>query len=201
MPKQKRSMRNGLEIEINQKGLSLLEVLIASSLFFIFFTTFLSSQTDNILDSIAMEEELKLHNLAENTINDLLFSPPPLKETLLETLDFQKFEEEENANYVYAVELLPFEIPDSLMDRFTGGGEEEAQEPSPETQATKLLLKEFQKNLAKGLWQVRVTVKNVETNQEYFLASFLRNPKYKIKFNVPNFSGAAPAQGGGASGN
>ncbi len=197
MKKQKRSMRTGTKKEINQKGLSLLEVLIATSLFFIFFTVFLSSQSDNILDSQKMDEELILHNLAENTINDILFSPPPLKESLLSKLEFKKFEQEAYKDYRFALEFLPLEIPESLMNSFTGGGEEDEGEEgqNKQTQAMKLLLKEFQKNIKKALWQVRVTVRNEQTGQEYFLSSFLRNSQYKIQFNLPSVP-SAPSQGG-----
>jgi len=200
-------MKNGRNLEINDSGLSLLEVLIATSLFFIFFTAFVSSQADNLLDSQNMAEELVLHNLAENTINDILISPPPLKENGLSKPETKKFEQDGFDDYEYDLEFKPFDIPDGIMKQFSaglsgssgedeGGDDGEEQAENPQTQALKLLMKEFQDNLKKALWQVRVTVRNKESGQEYFLASFLRNPQYQIKFKFPAIPSGAPATGG-----
>ncbi len=211
MKKLKTFMKNGKNLGSNHLGLSLLEVLIATSLFFIFFTAFVSSQADNLLDSQHMSEELFLHNLAENTINDILISPPPLKESGLSKPETKKFEQDGLDDYEYDLEFKPFDIPDGVMKQFSAGlgggsGEDEGgdsgedeQAQNPQTQALKLLMKEFQKNLKKALWQVRVTIRNKETGQEYYLASFLRNPQYQIKFQFPSIPAGFAAPGSGPS--
>lgn len=213
MKKQKKFTINGKNLASNQ-GLSLLEVLIATSLFFIFFTAFVSSQADNLLDSQHMSEELFLHNLAENTINDILISPPPLKASGLSKPETKKFEQDGLDDYEYDLEFKPFDIPDGVMKQFSAGlgggsgedegtdGGDEEQGQNPQTQALKLLMKEFQENLKKALWQVRVTIRNKESGQEYYLTSFLRNPQYQIKFKFPSIpAGFSSSSGGAQNGN
>ena len=51
--------------EIKEKGFSLLEVMIALTLFAFFATAFLSSQGYNVADSRLSEEQLILQQLAE----------------------------------------------------------------------------------------------------------------------------------------
>ncbi len=211
MKKLKTFLKNGKNLENKNLGLSLLEVLIATSLFFIFFTAFVSSQADNLLDSQHMTQELFLHNLAENTINDILISPPPLKENGLSKPETKSFEQAGLDDYEYDLEFKPFDIPDGVMKQFSaglgGGGEDEGgndgeENQNPQTQALKLLMKEFQKNLKKALWQVRVTIRNKESGQEYYLTSFLRNPQYQIKFQFPSIpAGFSSSGSGGGNGN
>ena len=70
-----------------QDGFSLLEVMIAMTVFSVFVAVYVTSQGYNISDSTLMREELMLQTLCENKINEIIISPPELRDSL--TLDYR----------------------------------------------------------------------------------------------------------------
>ncbi len=64
------------QIASNQRGFSLLEVMIAFVLFTLFITAFLTSTGYNVGDASLSEEQLLLQSLCERKINELFLDPP-----------------------------------------------------------------------------------------------------------------------------
>jgi len=77
-----------------QGGFSLLEVMMAVTLFTTFTAAFMVSQGYNLADSALSEEQLKLHMLAEQRMNDLLINPPKFNNALENLKETKPFEEE-----------------------------------------------------------------------------------------------------------
>ena len=77
----------------NQQGFSLLEVMIAITLFAFFVTAYLTGQGYNIEDSRISEEQLILQQLAERKINELIFEPPKFSNATDNSKETKTFEE------------------------------------------------------------------------------------------------------------
>jgi len=82
----------------NQKGFSLLEVMIAVTLFAFFVTAYLTSQGYNVEDSRLSEEQLILQQLAERKISELILNPPKFSNATANMVETKTFEETEFKN-------------------------------------------------------------------------------------------------------
>lgn len=179
-----------------QKGFSLIEVLIAITLFAFFVTAFLTSQGYNVSDSQLSEEQLILQQLCERKINELHLDPPKFQSVIGEMKETKKFEESELANFEYTLEIKKLTIPDfaQLFGQKDGVSEEgqEAYEGDYLNQSgsarnsglEKIVFEELKKNIEKMVWQARVTVTNKETKYSYTLATWLTNYNEKIQLNI-----------------
>ena len=179
----------------NQKGFSLLEVLIAITLFVVFTATFLTSQSYNVSDSVLSEQQLILQQLAEMKINELHLDPPKFQNlSTTGTVETKKFEETELSNFEYKLELKPLVIPD--FSQLFGQGENNAEDPNASgsdyfdqtsqrnSQLEKLVFSELKKNVEKIIWQARITVTNKETNLNYTLSTWITNYNEKVQLNI-----------------
>lgn len=182
---------------LNEKGLTLFEILVAFVLFSVFYVVFIGSQRDSQSDSTYMAEELILHNLCENVINDILFSPPPLNLALTLVAETSRFEDSNLSDFEYTVEYKQFELPNFFEIFQDQQGSEEEGAKNPQMQYLNILFKQIKENIKEALWQVRVTVTNKITGGKFSLSSWIRNPNFEIE---ANFGGVGGSGGGSSSG-
>ncbi len=180
----------------NQQGFSLIEVLIAITLFAFFVTAFLTSQGYNVSDSQLSEEQLFLQQLCERKINELYLDPPKFQNLISGLKETKTFEESDLAGFEYTLEIKKLTIPDFAQlfgqkDAMSEDGKE-AYEGNYMNQSDsqrnsgleKLVFDELKKNIEKIIWQARVTVTNKESNYSYTLSTWLTNYNERIQLNV-----------------
>jgi len=163
----------------NKKGFTLMEVMIAISIFAIFATVFVTGQGYNLLDSSKLKDEMIMKDLCENKINEIIINSPELRDSLTlskETKDF-----ENNKDYKYTIEYKKFFVPD--MSKITGGGEEKGKpkEETPQEQMEKRIFNVFKQNMEKMIWQVEVTVTNKNNDSQFKLSSWLYNQNADVQ--------------------
>jgi prepilin-type N-terminal cleavage/methylation domain-containing protein len=181
-----------------QRGFSLIEVLIAITLFAFFVTAFLTAQGYNVSDSALSEEQLVLQQLCERKINELYLDPPKFQNLTTGGLkETKKFEEKDLSNYEYTLEIKKLSVPDfaQLFGQKDGVSEEGKesydgdylnQNNGSQRNAglEKMVFEELRKNIEKIVWQARVTVTNKETKFSYSLSTWLTNYNEQIQLNV-----------------
>ncbi len=181
----------------NQQGFSLLEVMIAITLFAFFVTAYLTGQGYNVEDSRLSEEQLVLQQLAERKINELVLDPPKFSNATADFKETKTFEESEFKNYEYTMEIKKLTIPDfAQLFAQKGAASDDAQEANEgdyfaegtknqrNEALEKLVFEELKKNIERVLWQARVTVTNKETKYNFTLSTFLTNHNEKIQLNI-----------------
>ncbi len=182
---------------IDDSGFSLLEVMIAITLFAFFVTAFLTSQGYNVEDSRLSEEQLILLQLAERKINEIVLDPPKFSNADDNLKETKTFEEKEYSGYEYTLELKRLTVPDFAQLFAQKGGASEAAKDSYEgdyfnentsgqrnSSVEKMIFEELRKNIERILWQARVTVTNKETKYNFTLSTFLTNYNERIQLNV-----------------
>jgi prepilin-type N-terminal cleavage/methylation domain-containing protein len=181
-----------------QTGFSLIEVLIAITLFAFFVTAFLTSQGYNVSDSQLSEEQLMLQNLCERKINELFLDPPKFQNILGTLKETKTFEEKDLSNFEYTLEIKKLTIPDfaqlfgqkgnvseEAQDAYEGDYMNQSSSSSKRNSGLeKMVFEELKKNIEKIVWQARVTVTNKETKYSYSLSTWLTNYNEKIQINV-----------------
>lgn len=181
-----------------EKGFSLIEVLIAITLFAFFITAFLTAQGFNVSDSQLSEEQLMLQQLCEKKINELHLDPPKFQNLTSSGLKETKaFEEKDLSNFEYTLEIKKLTIPDfaQLFGQKDGVSEEgkesyegdyldDANKNQRNSGVEKMVFEELKKNIEKIVWQARVTVTNKETKYSYSLSTWLTNYNEPIQLNV-----------------
>jgi prepilin-type N-terminal cleavage/methylation domain-containing protein len=186
------SLRNN-----GQKGFSLIEVLIAITLFAFFVTAFLTAQGYNVSDSQLSEQQLVLQQLCERKINELYLDPPKFQNISTELKETKKFDESELAEFEYTLEIKKLTIPDFAQlfgqkggvsedgqNAYDGNYMDEGNKSQRNSALEKLVFEELKKNIEKMVWQARVTVTNKETKYSYSLSTWLTNYNEKIQLNV-----------------
>lgn len=181
----------------NQQGFSLLEVMIAITLFAFFITAYLTGQGYNIEDSRLSEEQLILQQLAERKINELVLDPPKFSNATADFKETKTFEEADFKNYEYTMEIKKLTIPDfAQLFAQKGAASEEAQDANEgdyfaegtkgqrNAALEKMVFEELKKNIERVLWQARVTITNKETKYNFTLSTFLTNHNEKIQLNI-----------------
>lgn len=181
----------------NQKGFSLLEVMIAITLFAFFVTAFLTSTGYNVSDSALSEEQLMLQSLCERKINELHFDPPKFKNLTENFKETKTFEEKEFEKYEWTLEMKKLTLPDfaqlfaqkgattdEAQDSYEGDYFNEGTQNSRNQNLEKLVFEELKKNIERILWQARVSVRNKETNYTFTLSTYLTNYEEKVQLNV-----------------
>lgn len=182
---------------LNQKGFSLIEVLVAFTLFALFITAFLTGQGYNVTDSELSREQLILQSLAERKINELILDPPKFTNADNNKKETRTFEETEWQTYEYTLELKKLVIPDfgQLFGQKDGVGQEgqdayegnyfdDGNKSQRNSNLEKKIFEELKKNIERIIWQARVTVTNKETKYSYTLSTYLTNYNEKIQLNV-----------------
>ena len=173
-----------------------MEVMIAITLFAFFITAFMTSQGNNVSDSIRNKEQLILQSLAERKINELILNPPKFTNADDNKKETRTFEETEYQGYQYTLELKRLVLPDfgQLMaqkntgDEAAGGGEndytDDANRSNRNAQLEKMIFDEMKRNVERILWQARVTVTNKETKYSFILSTYLTNHNERVQLNV-----------------
>lgn len=181
----------------SQKGFSLLEVMIAVTLFAFFVTAYLTSQGYNVSDSALSEEQLMLQQLCERKINELVIDPPKFTNAQAELKETKTFEETEFKNYEWTLELKKLTIPDfaqlfaqqdgtteEAQDSYEGNYFDDSTKGSRNSGLEKMVFEELKKNIEKVIWQARITVTNKETKYSYTLSTFITNYNERIQLNI-----------------
>ncbi len=170
-------------VKINSnKGFSLLEIMIAMTIFAVFITAYVVAQGGNLADSTLLREEIFLRQLCEERINEILFSPPELKDSLTLSNDTKTFEK--YPTYEYTVKWKKLKIPD--LSKFQAkstdsDGQEDAVAAASGIEKT--LMNKLKENMEKLIWQIEVTVKNKETSFNYTASTWVMNEKYEVKID------------------
>jgi prepilin-type N-terminal cleavage/methylation domain-containing protein len=182
---------------ITEKGFSLLEVMIAITLFAFFVTAFLTSQGYNVADSALSEEQLVLQSLAERKINELILDPPKFSNVTQNLIETKPFEEKDFSNYEYTLEIKRLVIPDfgqlfaqkgsasdEAKDSYEGSYFNDSQKSKRNASLEQMVFTELKRNIEKIIWQAKVTVTNKETRYSFSLSTFLTNYNEKIQLNI-----------------
>lgn len=166
-----------------EKGFTLLEVMIAMTIFATFIATFVAIQGNNLKDSSMLREEETLQRLCLNKLNEILLLPPVLKESLTLSPETKTFEE--NSNYQYTVTYQRFELPDLNQLKGTGDTENNQEERQENTNDAleKKVYDQVKKIVKEALWQVEVTVENKDTKYNFSLSTWIRNSAAKVEIN------------------
>ncbi|MFN8370859.1 MAG: prepilin-type N-terminal cleavage/methylation domain-containing protein [Bacteriovoracaceae bacterium] len=169
----------------NSSGFSLIEVLIALTIFAVFITAYVVSQGGNLSDSAMIQEELTLQNLCESKLNEIILNPPRFEKSLTLMEETKSFEDD-YSNYEFSVKYEQLHMPDlSAISGANKGadGQGEAADDK-DSMIQKKVLQEISKNLDEMIWQVRVKVRNKSNGYNYELSTWLRNYDAKPKINI-----------------
>lgn len=164
----------------NQSGFTLLEVMIAIAIFTVFASVFVTGQGYNLIDSAKLKNELLLKDLCENKINEIISSPPELRDSLTLTKDTKVFEN--NPNYQYSIEYKKFIVPD--MNKLKNSADDDEAQQSSQSQMEKRVWTVFKENMEKMIWQVEVTVKDKSTEDSFKLSTWLYNQNAEVKIGT-----------------
>lgn len=172
----------------NQKGFTLVEVMIALTLFALFITVFLMSQGANITMSVQMNEDVKLHNLAQRVMNEEILNPPKFTQALENDIKEKNFEEDGFKEYRYKIEYKKLEIPDFNQligkDKDSNNSSSSSSSGQNKTNAiTQMVFKKLKKNIETMLWQLRITITNTQTDYSYALTTWVSNRNAKMDTN------------------
>lgn len=168
----------------NQSGFTLMEVMIAISIFAVFATVFVTGMGYNLMDSSKLKENILLKDLCENKINDLITNPPTLQDSLTLTKEIKDIEG--NAGYQSIVEFKKFTVPDvtKIMGSTSEDGAAQSEDESQEAQMQKRIFSVYKENMEKMIWQIEVTVKNKSSGESFSLSSWIYNQGADVKIGT-----------------
>lgn len=166
----------------NSRGFTLVEVMIAMTIFALFITAFLMSQGSNITSSVTMTEDLVMQGLAERKISEVLLDKPVFTNATENDVETKNFEEEEFKHYKYTIEFKKLKFPN--FEQLTGlKSEDESNQPDKNAGVKKMVFDKLKKNMEEILWQVRVTITNTENDYKYSLSTWLTNDRAQFDTN------------------
>jgi prepilin-type N-terminal cleavage/methylation domain-containing protein len=168
------------EILKNKRGFSLMEVMIAITIFTTFITVFVITNASNLTDSMLLREEITLRELCEDKVNELVLNPPEFREALTLSPETKTFEH--NKKYKYSITYKRFIVPD--LGKLTGTSEDDGGGESNAVQIA--LMKKVTDSMKEMVWQAEVTVTNTENDYFYTLSTWLYNEKAKIDMSAMN---------------
>ena len=165
--------------QTSQSGFTLIEVLIAVTIFAVFSSAYLVTQGNNLSDSQQFRRESALEDIAVEIINQTITSPPELRKALLlsPANEFTKFEE--NSAFEYRVEWHEFKIPD--LSKIKGQDPNEQQDNQSD-QVNKIVFDNIKANLELQIWQLIVIVREVESKFSYDLSTWILDKNHKVTF-------------------
>lgn len=155
----------------NQKGMTLIEVLIAITLFGVFVTAFVTRNGMNLQSSLNFKNELKLRDLTASIINEILINPPELTDSL--TLSPKTKAIEKMPGFTYSITWKNFNIPD--YTKMSGKNQDD-----PRAAFQKKVFEQVKENMKLLVWQLAVEVRDSDTNSSYRLATWIYNDKAKV---------------------
>ena len=162
----------------NQDGFTLLEIMIAMTVFSMFVTAYVVSQGNNLADSSNMRSEYLLKNLLEKEANEIIINPPDFTPALLLSTEndyktIENFEEFETR-----IEWFEFKLPDLSQLNQTEGDSSKNTQDNIQTR----IIENVSQNLKNILWQLKVTIRHKESQKQMDATAWLINQKAKIKF-------------------
>lgn len=158
----------------NQKGFSLLEVVVALSIFAVFATVFVQSQGTQVNISMGFQEELKMRNLAQQLVNEIIMTPPELTESIFISSESKTFEND--PNYSYNISWNKFTLPD--FSKLKTGNEAQGQ-----TGIEQRIAEKVRENMEKLVFQLEITVINKQTNYSHTVMTWLYNDRAVLELN------------------
>ena len=163
---------------IDRRGFSLLEVMMAMFIVAVFGVALLTGVGGNVFRSGEMRADLKVVELVEMKVNELILDPPPFNETLLtEFTDEEKFED--FPDYTYSIKMYPFMLADYLASLGQGPDSEQYQE---EGELYRRVFNMVSKNVQKMIWQVEVTVTHTRSERSHSVSTLLFNRDVGIEW-------------------
>ncbi len=165
----------------NQSGFSLIEVLIAITIFTVFIAMYATSRGYLLADSARMQEEIKLRSLTEQELSKIILSPPKLTDSL--TLLPETKTLEDHDQYEKIVEFKRLSIPDMNSLSQSSQSDEDTSNQQENTIIKKVGQK-VKKNLEELVWQVRVTIRNKQTKFNFTLVSWIYNSQAKMDLGL-----------------
>ena len=160
----------------NKRGFSLLEVMMAMFIVAIFGVALLTGIGGNVFRSSEMREDLKVVELVEMKINELILDPPEFDETLLTAFtNEEKFKD--FPDYTYSIKMHPFMLADYLASLGQGP---ESEEYAEEGELYKRVFNMVSRNVQKMIWQIEVTVTHTESERSYSVSTLLFNRDVNI---------------------
>ena len=169
------------EIKKNKSngGFTLLEVMIAMTVFSFFYVAYYVAQNQNVASSVTIREEIKLKELCTKKLNEIIVKPPQFKESLTLTTEVTAFEEDKN--YEARVTYKRLKIPD--VKKIMGKEEEDesGNNDSGSSAIEQTFMNKIKENLQEMIWQVEVQVINKETKASYSLSTWLQNTEAQVK--------------------
>jgi prepilin-type N-terminal cleavage/methylation domain-containing protein len=176
-------MKNGLNKNNNfiKQGFSILEVLIATTIFAFFATAYVVSDGHNKASSTAIKEELILQQLADEVIQLIKLDPPKFDDALTLAPETKTFEQEGMEQYQYTVTYAKLEIPNLAQIQGKGAEDQEEPESNQSSGLENRVFDEIKKYIEDRIWQVKVEVKNKDSGFLYSLSTWLTNEKAKPK--------------------
>lgn len=163
-----------------QAGFSLFEVLIAISVFAVFFIVFANSFFQNQRASTELNEELLMSTLTEKIVRETLITPPALNEGLHNSNKKENFEDQAYKDYSYTVEWSKLELPNfgELM-KLSNDDQEQSSQQSIMNQ----VFKKVQESTKDILWQMRLTILHTPTGRQYPISLWIKNPDKEISLS------------------
>ncbi len=179
----KNFLEDGPKIRVqSNQGFTLIEVIIAITIFAVFLSAYVVSQGQNLADSTRMQDEILLRKLSEDIINEAILSPPEYSPSLGLSTETKKFENDEYADYEYKVEYKQIEIPN--LAEITGSDQSEASENAKSSAIQSKIFDQFKDNIEKMIWQLSVTVTNKQTGYSYIISTWVKDKKAVPKITL-----------------
>ena len=167
----------------NQSGFTLVEILIALTVFAFFAGAMVFRLTNNVSGSMQMATDLTMHNLAELKMNETLIGKKEFTNATENDPDTGSFEIEGYEKYKFKVQISKLELPD--FSQLIGQGEDEENSDTDNAQTNKvqkLIFEKLKSNIEEMIWQVTVTITGPE-GDEYSLNSWINKSNAKIDTN------------------
>jgi len=176
-------------------GFSLIEVMIALTLFAVFVSAFLVSQGYNVADSSLSEEQIRLHMLCEQKMQEVMIDPPKFTNALVDLKETKTFEDKDYSNYSWTIEWKKLKVPDfgKIFAAGAQAGAEGTQDNKYYDDDNKaqrnnsvetMVFTKLKENIERIVWQVRLTVTNKETNYSYTLSRWVTNYEEPVQLNL-----------------
>ena len=162
-----------------QKGFTLLEIMIAMTIFSFFVTAYVVSQGNNLADSSNMRFEYEMKNLLEQEVNQLIINPPEFTPSLLLSTENDYKTIENFEAYEIRIQWFEFKLPD--LSQLSGGQSEDQSTNNAQESIQTKIFNNVSKNLQALLWQLRVTIRHKETQKFMDSTTWLLNQKARVK--------------------
>ena len=164
---------------LTNKGFTLLEIMIAMTVFSFFVTAYVVSQGNNLADSSNMRYEYEMKNILEQEINQIIINPPEFTPSLLLTTENDYKTVEDFEEYELRVQWFEFKLPDISQLSQSAEGDETTNNSQETVQAK--IFENVSKNLQALLWQLKVTLRHKETLKEMDSTTWLLNQKAEVR--------------------